>query len=613
MGGLGRRADARDRRGALRRPGHRHRPLHLREHDTARAPDGGRADRGRRRRARASTAASTRACRSAKLELLGARAGGVRRFDDGRAHRRGAATPRTSPRPAPRTATPRASSTSCAPCRARRSRCSCARQRRARGPAQGLAARHRRRRRRVGDRPRLRRRRPPPRRRLLDDLEPDELIAFLRAAIAAQLHPSRGRRRAAGHAALTARSPRRLGRRARFDKPPGSPRTTSSRPCAARSASAAPRVGHAGTLDPFATGLLIVLVGRATRLRTSWRCRRPTRRRAARRALDTGDPEGEIVDTGRDPARARRCRTGEVRQRPPAYSAVKVGGERAYKRARRGESFEMPERTSPCTASRAVARARARTAAEAGYGSSAGSGTYVRSLIADLGDAYCLELRRTAIGPFEVGDGRSAAARRAGSELERGAARLRRGARALERALATAGRADAATAPACVVGFAAVKVTAPARRRARRPRAVAVGTFDGVHLGHREVIAGADTRAHLRAAPGRRSSRPQHTPQAADTAAAQGRADRVARRGGADRGPFDAASPRAAPQRVHRRGARRRARRHAGLGRRELPLRQRARRATPALLAADGRFEHARASAARGRRRGRLLEPDPRR
>ena len=59
----------------------------------------------------------------------------------------------------------------------------------------------------------------------------------------------------------------------------------------------------------------------------------------------TGDPEGEITLTGRDPARpAGSCPIGEIRQRPPAHSAVKVGGERAYRRARRGESFEMPER-----------------------------------------------------------------------------------------------------------------------------------------------------------------------------------------------------------------------------------------------------------------------------
>jgi tRNA pseudouridine55 synthase len=79
---------------------------------------------------------------------------------------------------------------------------------------------------------------------------------------------------------------------------------------------------------------------------------------------------------------------------------VKVGGERAYKRARRGEEFEVPERIV------SVYRFEQtwREAERAGYEIECSAGTYVRSLIADLGDAYCLELRRTAIGPFEVGD-----------------------------------------------------------------------------------------------------------------------------------------------------------------------------------------------------------------
>ena len=90
--------------------------------------------------------------------------------------------------------------------------------------------------------------------------------------------------------------------------------------------------------------------------------------------------------------------TGEIRQRPPAYSAVKVGGERAYRRARRGEAFELPERI--VTVHRFECLGREDDEAE--FEIECSSGTYVRSLIADLGDAYCLELRRTAIGPFSV-------------------------------------------------------------------------------------------------------------------------------------------------------------------------------------------------------------------
>jgi tRNA pseudouridine55 synthase len=169
---------------------------------------------------------------------------------------------------------------------------------------------------------------------------------------------------------------------------------------------AAPRVGHAGTLDPFATGLLLVLLGRATKSQqelVSLRKRYETVARLGARS-STGDPEGEIVITGRIPPEGGTLATGEVRQRPPTHSAIKVGGERAYRRARRGESFEMPERIVTVHAFRETWRREAEEGLEAAYAIECGSGTYVRSLIADLGDAYCLELRRTAIGPFEVAD-----------------------------------------------------------------------------------------------------------------------------------------------------------------------------------------------------------------
>jgi tRNA pseudouridine55 synthase len=92
--------------------------------------------------------------------------------------------------------------------------------------------------------------------------------------------------------------------------------------------------------------------------------------------------------------------TGVLRQRPPAYSAVKIGGERAYAKARRGEVVETAEREVLVTRF----EQRWREGDRAGLVIECSSGTYVRSLVADLGDAYCLELRRTAIGPFEVAD-----------------------------------------------------------------------------------------------------------------------------------------------------------------------------------------------------------------
>jgi len=167
------------------------------------------------------------------------------------------------------------------------------------------------------------------------------------------------------------------------------------------------RVGHAGTLDPFATGLLIVLIGReATREQARFMALRKTYRVSARfgATSTTGDRDGEITETGSIPPVNVELPTGEVRQRPPAYSAVKVRGERAYKRARRGEELEMPERI--VSVHRFIELEREGDRAE--YEIECSSGTYIRSLISDLGDAYCQELRRTRIGPFAADDAREA-------------------------------------------------------------------------------------------------------------------------------------------------------------------------------------------------------------
>ena len=160
------------------------------------------------------------------------------------------------------------------------------------------------------------------------------------------------------------------------------------------------KVGHAGTLDPFATGLLIVLMGRATRAQRFFMALQKTYRATARLGAvsSTGDPEGEIAETGVMPPEPLQLPTGELRQRPPAHSAVKVEGERAYRRARRGEVVELPERTVVVHRFELVRR----QATEAEFEIECSAGTYVRSLIADLGDAYCTALRRTAIGPFRV-------------------------------------------------------------------------------------------------------------------------------------------------------------------------------------------------------------------
>jgi tRNA pseudouridine55 synthase len=162
-----------------------------------------------------------------------------------------------------------------------------------------------------------------------------------------------------------------------------------------------PKVGHAGTLDPFATGLLLVLIGPATRAQRFFMALPKTYRAIARLGWrsTTGDPDGELVETGRVPESVE-IPVGEQMQSPPAFSAVKVGGERLYKKARRGEAAEAPPRKVHVYRSDVLSRAgeRAELLIECS------SGTYVRQLVADLGDAYCEELERTAIGSFRLED-----------------------------------------------------------------------------------------------------------------------------------------------------------------------------------------------------------------
>jgi tRNA pseudouridine55 synthase len=162
------------------------------------------------------------------------------------------------------------------------------------------------------------------------------------------------------------------------------------------------KVGHAGTLDPFATGLLLILLGRATRIQRFLLLLPKTYEVTARFGArsSTGDPEGEITVTGRLPDGELSLPTGIVRQRPPAFSAVKIRGARAYKLARAGVKVEPPEREVT------VFRFEEcwREADRRGFLIECSSGTYVRSLIAGLGDAYCEQLRRVRVGPLDVAD-----------------------------------------------------------------------------------------------------------------------------------------------------------------------------------------------------------------
>jgi tRNA pseudouridine55 synthase len=145
-----------------------------------------------------------------------------------------------------------------------------------------------------------------------------------------------------------------------------------------------------------------VLVGRATRVQR-FLMALPKRYEVTARfgaTSSTGDPEGEIVETGAVPDGPLELPVGCLSQRPPAYSAVKVGGRRAYQLARAGIEVELAERDIEVYRFEQLWHRDERRA----FVIECSSGTYVRSLIADLGDAYCEALRRTRIGAFEVSD-----------------------------------------------------------------------------------------------------------------------------------------------------------------------------------------------------------------
>lgn len=163
------------------------------------------------------------------------------------------------------------------------------------------------------------------------------------------------------------------------------------------------KAGHAGTLDPFATGLLLVLLEEATRVQRFLTDLPKTYRAKARPGWrsSTGDPEGELTMTGRVPS-SFDLPTGIVRQRVPMTSSVRVGGERLYRKAHRGEVVETPERDVEIYRAEPVGGMVVGDDYHLEYEIECSTGTYVRTLIETLEDAYCLELRRTAIGPFRV-------------------------------------------------------------------------------------------------------------------------------------------------------------------------------------------------------------------
>jgi tRNA pseudouridine55 synthase len=171
------------------------------------------------------------------------------------------------------------------------------------------------------------------------------------------------------------------------------------------------RTGHAGTLDPFATGLLVVLSGAATSLAPCFvgLDKRYVTDVDLTATTSTGDPEGAVVGAHSAPNRStvdsalERLR-GEIELPIPAASAVKVGGERAYKLARRGVDVQMPLRRSHVFALDVISyRGDATATSSVQLSLHVSSGTYVRSIAHALG-GHCTTLRRTAVGPFDVSE-----------------------------------------------------------------------------------------------------------------------------------------------------------------------------------------------------------------
>ena len=173
------------------------------------------------------------------------------------------------------------------------------------------------------------------------------------------------------------------------------------------------KVGHTGTLDPFATGLLILLAGKATKKAPELTKKDKVYEATIRlgETSTTGDPEGEIsMSTSPIPTRAEIESivpqfTGKIEQRPPAFSAIKINGQRAYKLARAGKEVEIPTRAveiySLDILSYKAPVLKIRTHVS--------SGTYIRTLAEDIGKAlgcgaYCSELRRTQIADYKLSE-----------------------------------------------------------------------------------------------------------------------------------------------------------------------------------------------------------------
>jgi tRNA pseudouridine55 synthase len=171
------------------------------------------------------------------------------------------------------------------------------------------------------------------------------------------------------------------------------------------------KVGHTGTLDPFATGLMIIVTGKECRNAGDYSKLDKEYEATITLGLTstTGDPEGELTQVSSDfPSldavqAALQQFTGEITQRPPIYSAIKINGRRAYDLARKGEVFEMPERQVTIFSLDLIEY----TYPEIKIRVHVSSGTYIRTLAQDIGavletGAYCSQLRRTKVAEYKI-------------------------------------------------------------------------------------------------------------------------------------------------------------------------------------------------------------------
>lgn len=176
------------------------------------------------------------------------------------------------------------------------------------------------------------------------------------------------------------------------------------------------KVGHTGTLDPFATGLMIIVTGKECKNAQKYSKLDKVYEATIRlgQTSTTGDPEGELADVSlhqpstEEIEAALKKFTGKIRQQPPAFSAIKINGQRAYKLARKGEIVEMPTREVEIYSLELINHAYP----ELKIRTHVSSGTYIRTLAEDIGKvletgAYCSELRRISISNWQVKDSKT--------------------------------------------------------------------------------------------------------------------------------------------------------------------------------------------------------------